>query len=144
MTSHHGLTKRVAAPIATSEFEIRYGLFKLTKRSDKLFKCFHTSRSFEQYFDYHSICPNCLQFLRRKAEFYVPSTLVAAMFRKSGILNRSKCHMTLFIHRNLPQGITVIIINTGQMCIVNYAGRPRMHDFKCPDWEKTDWEKNMS
>ena len=26
MTSHHGLTKRVAAPIATSEFEIRYGL----------------------------------------------------------------------------------------------------------------------
>ena len=50
MTSHHGLTKRVAAPIATFEFEIRYGLFKLTKRSDKLFKCFHTSRSFEQYF----------------------------------------------------------------------------------------------
>ena len=38
MTSHHGLTKRVAAPIATAEFEIRYGLFKLTKRSDKLFK----------------------------------------------------------------------------------------------------------
>ena len=82
MTSHHGLTKRVAAPIATSEFEIRYGLFKLTKRSDKLFKRFHTSRGFEQYFDYHSISPNCLQFLRSKAEFFVPSTLVAAMFRK--------------------------------------------------------------
>ena len=50
MTSHHGLTKRVAAPIATSEFEIRYGLFKLTKRSDKLFKCFHTSRSLRTIF----------------------------------------------------------------------------------------------
>ena len=35
MTSHHGLRKRV--PIATSEFEIRYSLSKLTKRSDKLF-----------------------------------------------------------------------------------------------------------
>ena len=144
MTSHHGLTKRVAAPIATSEFEIRYGLFKLTKRSDKMFKCFHTSRSFEQYFVYHSICPNCLHFLRSKAEFFVPSTLVAAMFRKSGILDRSKSRMTLFIRRNLPQGITVMIINTGQMCIVNYPGRPRMCDFKCPDWEKIDWEKNMS
>ena len=144
MTSHHGLTKRVAAPIATSEFEIRYGLFKLTKQSGKLFKCFHTSRSFEQYFVYHSICPNCLQFLRSKAEFFVPSTFVAAMFRKSGILDRSKCRMTLFIRRNLPQGITVMIINTGQMCIVNYPGRPRMRDLKCPDWEKTDWEKSMS
>ena len=50
MTSHHGLTKRVAAPIATSEFEIGYGLFKLTKRSDKLFKCFHTSRSLRTIF----------------------------------------------------------------------------------------------
>ena len=50
MTSYHGLTKRVAAPIATSEFEIRYGLFKLTKRSDKLFKCFHTSRSLRTIF----------------------------------------------------------------------------------------------
>ena len=94
---------------------------------------------FEQYFVYHSICPNCLQFLRSKAEFFVP--LVAAMFRNSGILNRSKCRMTLFIRRNLPQGITVMIINTGQMCIVNYPGRPRMRDLKCPDWEKTDWEK---
>ena len=27
------------------------------------------------------------------------------------------------------------------MCIVNYPGRPRMRDLKCPDWEKTDWEK---
>ena len=45
---------------------------------------------FEQYFVYHSICPNCLQFLRSKAEFFVPSTLVTAMFRKSGMLDRSK------------------------------------------------------
>ena len=44
--------------------------------------------------------------------------------------------MTLFIHRNLPQEITVMIINTGQMCTVNYSGRPRMCDFKCPDWKK--------
>ena len=97
---------------------------------------------FEQYFVYHSICTHCLQFLRSKAEFFVP--LVAAMFRNSGILDRSKCRMTLFIRRNLPQGITVMIINTGQMCIVNYPGRPRMRDLKCPDWGKTDWEKNMS
>ena len=85
---------------------------------------------FEQYFVYHSICHNCLQFLRSKAAFFVPSTLVAAVFRKSGILDRSKCRMTLFIRRNLPQGITVIIINTGQICIVNYPGRPRMRDLK--------------
>ena len=91
---------------------------------------------FEQYFVYHSICPNCLQFLRGKAEFFVPSTLVAAMFRKSGILDRSKCRMTLLTRRNLPQGTTVMIINTGQICIVNYPGRPRMRDLKCPDWEK--------
>ena len=91
---------------------------------------------FKQYFVYHSICPNCLQFLRSKAEFFVPSTLVAAMSRKSGILDRSKCRMTLFIRRNLPQGITVMIINTGQMCIVTYPGRPRMRDLKCPDWKK--------
>ena len=44
--------------------------------------------------------------------------------------------MMLFIHRNLPQEITVMIINTGQMCIVNSPGRPRMCDLKCPDWEK--------
>ena len=49
--------------------------------------------------------------------------------------------MTLFIRRNLPQGITVMIINTGQICIVNYPGRHRMRDLKCPNWEKTDWEK---
>ena len=29
-----------------------------------------------------------------------------------------------------------MIIKTGQMCIVNYPGRPRMRDLKCPDWEK--------
>ena len=29
-----------------------------------------------------------------------------------------------------------MIINTGQMCSVNYPGRPRMRDLKCPDWEK--------
>ena len=96
---------------------------------------------FEQYFVYHSICSNCLQFLRSKASFFVPSTLVAAVFRKSGILDRSKCRMTLVIRRNLPQGITVMIINTGQICIFNYPGRPRMPDLKCPDWEKTDWKK---
>ena len=45
---------------------------------------------FEPYFVYHSICPNCLQFLRNKAEFFVPSTLVAGMFRESGMLDRSK------------------------------------------------------
>ena len=79
------------APIAGTEFEIRYALFKLTKRSDKLFKYFHIRLVvFKQYFVYHSICPNCLQFLRRKAEFLVPSTLVAAKFRKSGMLDRSK------------------------------------------------------
>ena len=27
-------------------------------------------------------------------------------------------------------------INTGQMCIVNYPGRPRMRDLKSPNWEK--------
>ena len=104
-----------------------------------LINCLNVSRRlvvFEQYFVYHSICPNCSQFLRSKAEFFVPSTLVAAKSRKSGILDRSKCRMTLFIRRNLPQGITVMIINTGQMCIVNYPGRPRMRDLKCPDWEK--------
>ena len=99
---------------------------------------------FEQYFVYHSICPNCLQCFAKQAEFFVPSTLVAAMFRKSGILYRSKCRMTLFIPRNMPQGITVMITNTGQICIVNYPGRPRMRDLKCPDREKNDWEKNMS
>ena len=91
---------------------------------------------FEQYFVYHSICPDCLQFLRGKAEFFVPSTLVAAIFRTSGILDRSKCRMTLFIRRNLPQGITVMIIITWQICIVNYPGKPRMRILKCPDWEK--------
>ena len=44
--------------------------------------------------------------------------------------------MTLFIHRNLPQEITVMTINTGQMCTVNYSGRPRMCDLKCPDCKK--------
>ena len=29
-----------------------------------------------------------------------------------------------------------MIINTGQMCIVNYPVRPRMRDLKCRDWEK--------
>ena len=45
---------------------------------------------FEQYFVYHSICSNCLQFLRSNAQFFVPSMLVAAMFRKRGMLDRSK------------------------------------------------------
>ena len=44
--------------------------------------------------------------------------------------------MTLFIRRNLPEEITVMIINTGQMCTVYYSGRnvrfkvPRL-DKKC-------------
>ena len=67
---------------------IRYAFSKLTKRFDK----FVSLRLivFEQYFVNHFICPNCLQFLRSKEEFFVPSTLVAAMFRKSGMLDRSK------------------------------------------------------
>ena len=96
---------------------------------------------FEQYFVYHSICPNCLKFLQSKAEFFVPSTLVAAMFRNSGILDRSKCHMMLFIRRNLPQGITVMIINTGQMCIVNYPGRPRIRDLSAATGKKPTGKK---
>ena len=44
--------------------------------------------------------------------------------------------MMLFIHRNLLQEITVMIINTGQMCTVNYSGRHRMCDLKFPDWKK--------
>ena len=91
---------------------------------------------FEQYVVYHLICTNCLQFLQSKGEFFVPSTLVAGMFRKSGMLDRSKGRMTLFIRRNLPQEITVMIINTGQMWTVNYSGRPKMCDLKCPDWKK--------
>ena len=67
-----------------SEFEIRYSLSKLTKASDKLFNVSLRLIVFEQYFVYHSICPNCLRFLLSKAEFFVPSTLVAAMFRNSG------------------------------------------------------------
>ena len=103
-----------------------------------MINCFVSLRLivFEQYFVYHSICRNCLRFLRSKAEFFVPSALVAAMFRKSGMLDRSKWRMTLFIRRNLPQEITVMIINTGQMCTVNYSGRPRICDLKCPDWKK--------
>ena len=50
MTSHHGLTKGVAAPIATSEFEIRYAPFKLTKRSDKLLNVSIRLVVLEQYF----------------------------------------------------------------------------------------------
>ena len=44
--------------------------------------------------------------------------------------------LSLFIRRNLPKEITVMIINTGQMCTVNYSGRnvrfkvPRL-DKKC-------------
>ena len=42
--------------------------------------------------------------------------------------------MTLFIRQNLPQEITVMIINTGQMCTVNYSGRNVR--FKVPRLEK--------
>ena len=34
--------------------------------------------------------------------------------------------------------ITVMIINTGQMCTVNYSDRPRMCDLNCPNWKKYD------
>ena len=101
-------------------------LFTFQAYKNGLINCFNVSLRlivFEQYFVYHSICPNCLRFLRSKAEFFVPSMLVAALFRKSGMLDRSKWRMTLFICRNLPQEITVMIINTGQMCTVNYSGR---------------------
>ena len=44
MTSHQSWSYETrAATIATSEFEIRYSLSKLTKRSDKLFYCFPMS-----------------------------------------------------------------------------------------------------
>ena len=68
------------------------------------------------------------------------------MFRKSGMLDRSKCRKRLFIRRNLPQEITAMIINiknpmmmmmminTGQMCTVNYSGRNVR--FKVPRLEK--------
>ena len=42
--------------------------------------------------------------------------------------------MTLFIRRNLPQEITVMIINTGQMSTVNYSGRNVR--FKVPRLDK--------
>ena len=42
--------------------------------------------------------------------------------------------MTLFIRRNLQQKNTVMIINTGQMCTVNYSGRNVQ--FKVPRLEK--------
>ena len=67
MTSHHGLTKRVAAPIATSEFEIRYGRKSL---QNGLINCLNVSIRlivFEQYFVYHSIGPNCLQFFAKQS-----------------------------------------------------------------------------
>ena len=62
-----------------------------------LINCFNVSTLlvvFDQYFVYHSICPYCFKYritiLGSKAEFFVLSTLVAAMFRKSGTLDRSK------------------------------------------------------
>ena len=127
-----------AAPIATS-VNLRY-VIHFPSLQNGLINCFYVSLClivFEQYFVYHSICPNCLRFLRSKVEFFVLSTLVAAMFRKSGMLDRSKWRMTLFIRRNLPQEITVMIINTGQMCTVNYSGRnmrfkvPWLYEKKC-------------
>ena len=36
-----------------------------------------------------------------------------------------------------------MIINTGQICILNYPGRPRMRDLKCPDWEKKTTGKKI-
>ena len=50
------------------------------------------------------------------------------------MLDRSKRRMTLFIRRNLPQEISVMVINTGQMCTVDYSGRNVR--FKVPRLEK--------
>ena len=66
--------------------------------------------------------------------------------RKSVVRLTDRPDMTLDVYRgrkttkqqrrNLPQGITVMIISTGQMCIVNYPVQPGMRKLKCPDWEK--------
>ena len=47
-------------------------------------------------------------------------------------------HWRLFIHRicRMRLIIPVMIINTGQMCAVNYSDRPRMCDLNCPSWKK--------
>ena len=90
MASHHGLTN---ACRTDSYVRIWDTLFTFQVYKNSLINCFNVSLRlivFEQYFVYHSICPNCLRFLRSKAEFFVPSMQVAAMFRKSGMLNRSK------------------------------------------------------
>ena len=89
MTSHHGLTKRV--PHLYLRPNLRY-IMHFPSLQNGPINLFVSLRLIviEQYFVYHSICPNCLRFLRSKAEFFVPSTLVAAMFRKSGMLDRSK------------------------------------------------------
>ena len=78
-----------AAPIATSDLRYVMHFPSLQNGPINLFISLRLI-VFEQYFVYHSICLNCLRFLRSKAEFFVPSTLVAAMFRKSGMLDRSK------------------------------------------------------
>ena len=68
-------------------------VFHFPSLQNGLINCFNVPLRlivFEQYFVYHLICPNCLRFLRSKVEFFVPSMLVAAMFRKSGMLDRSK------------------------------------------------------
>ena len=104
MTSHHGLMKRNATIATCVRPNLRY-VIHCPSSQNGLLNCFNVSLRlivFRQYFVYHSICPNCLRFLRSKAEFFVPSTLVAAMFRKSSMLYRSKCRMMLFIRRNLP------------------------------------------
>ena len=64
---------------------------KLTKGPINLFVSLRLI-VFEQYFVYHLICPNYLRFLRSKSEILFPSPLVAAMFRKSGMLDRSVTH----------------------------------------------------
>ena len=89
MTSHYGLTKRV--PHRKLRPNLRY-VMHFPSLKNGLINCLVSLRLivFEQYFVDHSICPNCLRFLRSKAEFFVLSTLVAALFRKSGILDRSK------------------------------------------------------
>ena len=47
---------------------------------------------------------------------------------------------------NLPHEITVMIINTGQMCTVKYSDTQRMCDLNCPNWKlgRTTKKKNDS
>ena len=47
-------------------------------------------------------------------------------------------HDAFHTPKSAKKNIVMVIINlnTGQMCTVNYSGRPRMCNLKCPDWKK--------